>query len=70
MFDPTWTRVSPDIEGHPDDEHDQRVGHSGTNPQEDLRCRQVMDFDKDSYTQQFGIVVPNKTVQFEGNLFL
>jgi len=26
-----------------------------------------MNFDKDSYTQKFGILVDNKTVQFEGN---
>jgi len=25
-----------------------------------------MNFDKDSYTQKFGILVDNKTVQFEG----
>ena len=29
-----------------------------------------MNFDKDSYTQKFGILVDNKTVQFEGNYFL
>jgi len=26
-----------------------------------------MNFDKESYTQKFGILVDNKTVQFEGN---
>ena len=25
-----------------------------------------MNFDKDSYTQKFGILIDNKTVQFEG----
>jgi len=29
-----------------------------------------MNFDKDSYTQKFGILVDNKTVQFEGNCSL
>ena len=29
-----------------------------------------MNFDKDSYTQKFGILVDNKTVQFEGNYSL